>query len=110
MEAMEVNGCKHYLLNEKGDKRLYFTDSKHFIEPDHKTKHPIGLVYKPKGCMDTNIRFVRLPNRSVLVFNLREWERYDNPFNTLPKDTLKHELHGFFFFWKQFFEDEKSAK
>lgn len=104
MEAMEVNGCRHFLLNEKAEKKLYFTDSKHFIEPDHKTKHPLGMVYKPKGCSDTNIRFIRLPNRSVLVFNLSEWERYDNPFNTLPTNTLKHEVHGFLKFLKHFLD------
>jgi hypothetical protein len=77
---VEINGCKHYFLNEQGTQDLYFIHSTFFVELDYKLSHPLGKVYKPKGCNDTLIRFVRQPNNSTLMFKENEWNVYKNPY------------------------------
>jgi hypothetical protein len=75
-----INNCKHYFLNEEGKPILFFYHSAFFVERDYDTKHPIGEVYKPKGCSDTVIRFVRQPNNSVFMFSEKDWNVKGNPF------------------------------
>lgn len=79
---IEINGCKHYFINEKGNHLMYFIHSPFFVEKDYELKHPLGKVYKPKGCKDTIIRFVRQPNNRTLIFKANEWNVPKNPFYT----------------------------
>lgn len=77
---IEINNCKHYFLNEEGEDKIYFIHSSFLVDEDYTVKHPFGRVYKPKGCVDTIIRFVRQPNNSTLMFRVNEWNRDRNPF------------------------------
>lgn len=79
---IEINGCKHYFINENGEQPMYFMHSDFFVEEDCDLKHPLGKVYKPKGCTDSILRFVRQPNNSTLVFRVIDWNVPANPFNT----------------------------
>jgi len=106
----EVNGCKHYVLNTERSKRLFFTDTKFLIEIDSKMKHPLGLVYKPRGCGDTNIRFVMQPDKSVLMFNRTEWEKESNPFHSLELVGFKHDLKRFKKDLSELFDGQEDSK
>ncbi len=75
-----LNNCKHYFLNEGGYDRLYFTDDPNFVEVDLEMTHPMGLVYKPKGVLGNMVRFVRQPNNTILIFNIKEWNDDKNPY------------------------------
>ncbi len=78
--VIEINGCKHYCLNEQGLQTRYFIHSSFLVEKDYQLNHPLGTVYKPKGCTDTIIRFVRQPNNSTLMFRVNEWNVPENPY------------------------------
>lgn len=78
LSYIEINNCKHYLLNTEGSPLIYNIHSFYFVETDIDTKHPLGIVYKPKGVIDSNIRFVRQPNNSTLMFNIKDWETEQN--------------------------------
>jgi hypothetical protein len=94
---VEVNGCKHYFLNEDGTKDIYFIHSSFLVEEDYMLKHPFGRVYKPKGCIDTLIRFVRQPNNSTLMFRVHEWNIPSNPFYLAkPTFRLRNILDAFY--------------
>ena len=75
---IDINSCNHYFLNESGSEQMFYLDSLFFVEEDTDTKHPLGTVYKPKHCLDTLIRFVRQPNHSFFMFNLKDWNNKDN--------------------------------
>lgn len=75
-----INNCKHYFLNERGEKDIYFIHSNFLVEEDYMINHPLGRIYKPKGCIDTLIRFVRQPNNSTFMFRVNEWNIPSNPF------------------------------
>lgn len=75
-----INDCKHYFLNEDGKMKMYFIHSNFFVEKDFQLQHPLGTVYKPKGCLDTLIRFVLQPNNSTFMFKVNEWNIPTNPF------------------------------
>lgn len=77
---IEINGCKHYVVNEQGQQRMFFIHSPFMVEEDYDLQHPIGRVYKPKGCIDSQVRFVRQQNNSVLLFRKKEWNKIGNPF------------------------------
>lgn len=85
---VSINGCRHFIANEAGSERLFFSDTRFLCEVDSNTKHPLGMVYKAKGVLDTNVRFIIQPDRSLLFFNLKEWERSRNPFNTIILHTF----------------------
>lgn len=84
--SIEINGCKHYFLNQKKESIVYFIHSRYFVEEDNDTLHPLGIVYKPKGCVDTLIRFVRQPNNETFLFKINEWNKSDNPFHKRGKN------------------------
>lgn len=75
---IEINGCRHYFINENCKNKLFLIDTLSLIEKDFYTNHPFGIVYKPKNCLDTPIRFVKQPNNSVLMFKKNEWNSIDN--------------------------------
>jgi hypothetical protein len=75
---ININNCNHYFLNESGSEQMFYLDSLFFVEEDTDTEHPLGIVYKPKHCLDTPIRFVRQPNHSFFMFNLKDWNNKDN--------------------------------
>ncbi len=75
-----LNSCKHYFLNEGGYDRLYFTDDPNFVEVDLDMVHPVGNVYKPKGVLGNMVRFVKQPNNTILIFNIKEWNDDKNPY------------------------------
>ena len=79
--TIEINNCKHYLINEGGSNKPYFFDSQSLIERDFETNHPFGDVYKPKGVIDTPIRFVKQTgDNSAFIFKRTEWNIENNPF------------------------------
>lgn len=78
--VLEINNCKHYFLNEQGQQTMYFIHSSFLVEEDYMLNHPLGRVYKPKGCIDSLIRFVRQPNNSTLMFKVNEWNVVGNNF------------------------------
>lgn len=86
---LEINGCKHYFLNEAGQSKGFFIHSPYYVEIDVELRHPIGSVYKPKGCIDTPIRFVIQPNNSVLMFRSFDWNIPTNSFYKKPKTIFK---------------------
>ena len=86
--VIEINGCKHYFLNEQGQQTMYFIHSSYLVEEDHQLKHPFGKVYKPKGCRDSLIRFVRQPNNSALMFKVNEWNVTTNSYY-VPKKYVR---------------------
>lgn len=77
---IEINNCKHYFANEDCDSKIFFLNYTKAIEIDIKLKHPLGIVYKPKGIIDTPVRWVVQPNSSILFFNVNEWINYKNPY------------------------------
>jgi hypothetical protein len=78
--VIEINGCNHYPLNEQGQQIRYFIHSSFLVEKDYQLNHPLGSVYKPKGCIDTLIRFVKQPNNSTLMFRVNDWNVPNNPY------------------------------
>ena len=78
---IKINNCKHYFLNEHGLGIMYFIHSDFFVEIDYSITHPFGKVYKPKGCLDTPIRFVKQPNNSTLMFKSNDWNNETNKFS-----------------------------
>lgn len=89
--CIAINYCNHYVANKLCDDKIFFVSSDMFVEVDFNTSHPIGVVYKPKGVIDTPIRFVIQPDTSILLFNLNEWRNSNNPFIT-PKFNLFKEI------------------
>ena len=87
-----INGCNHYFANELGGLRIFFMDSAYFVEEDMETHHPLGQVYKPKGIIDGHLRFVIQPDRSILVFKLREWKDKANPYYNPPSDNFSDDV------------------
>lgn len=77
---IEINNCKHYFANEDCDSKIFFLNYTKAIEIDIKLKHPLGIVYKPKGIIDTPVRWVVQPNSSILFFNVNEWINHKNPY------------------------------
>ena len=73
-----INNCKHYFLNEDCSPLMYNIHSGYYVEEDYDTKHPFGTVYRPKGIIDTVIRFVRQPDNSTFMFSILEWNKKDN--------------------------------
>ncbi len=51
------------------------------------TQRVLGMVYKPKGCLDSPIRFVLQKDNTALLFRLHEWKNKKNPF-VYPKLSL----------------------
>lgn len=96
MNYIEINNCKHYFLNEGGEQKMYFIHSNFFVEIDHTLNHPLGKVYKPKGCLDTPIRFVRQPNNSFLMFKANEWNIKSNSFY-VSKPNLRRDVIDAFY-------------
>ena len=72
---------------------MYFIHSNFLVEEDYSLYHPLGRVYKPKGCIDTLIRFVRQPNNSTLMFKANEWNK---PTNSFYIDNIKFRFVHFF--------------
>lgn len=93
--VIEINDCKHYYLNEQGQQTMYFIHNPYLLEEDYNLNHPLGRVYKPKGCRDTLIRFVRQPNNSTLMFKLNEWNVPTNPFYVALKPTRRFVAESF---------------
>jgi len=85
---VEINNCKHYLINQNGSNQLFFYDTLYLVERDYNINHPFGEVYRPKYVIDTPIRFVRQLNNSVFVFKETDWNVKTNPFafNQLPDE------------------------
>jgi hypothetical protein len=77
---ININNCDHYFLNERGSSQMFYLDSLFFVEEDIYTIHPLGIVFKPRGCLDTPIRFVRQPNHSFFMFNVLDWRNEKNPY------------------------------
>jgi hypothetical protein len=86
-QSIEINGCKHFFINEEKHTKLHFIHSEFYVETDYDTKHPLGMVYKPKGCLDSPIRFVLQKDNTALLFRLHEWKNKKNPF-VYPKLSL----------------------
>lgn len=80
-QIIEINKCNHYLLNADNLGEMYFIHDESFVEIDSNITHPFGTVYKPKRCLDTNIRFVKQLNNSTLMFRSNEWDNNYNPFH-----------------------------
>jgi hypothetical protein len=80
VNIVEINNCKHYLINEGGSEKLYFFDTSYMVERDFDINHPFGNVYKPKHVIDTPIRFVRQKDNSAFIFKATEWNKESNPF------------------------------
>ena len=91
--SLEINGCKHFFMNENRLSKIYFIESEFLIETDYDTLHPLGKVYKPKGCVDTPIRFLLQPDNSVLMFKINEWRNAQNPFVYPPQSTYRKFLN-----------------
>ena len=87
---VNINNCDHYFLNESGSTQMFYLDSLFFVEEDIYTSHPLGIVYKPKGCIDTPIRFVRQPNHSFFMFNIKDWKNTENAY--LKKTTFMSKI------------------
>jgi hypothetical protein len=85
---IEINGCKHYCVNENGSKKPYFYDTSFMVEVDFDINHPFGNVYRPKSVLDTPIRFVRQINNTAFIFNKNEWNVITNPFMFKNKTCL----------------------
>jgi hypothetical protein len=80
VNIVEINNCKHYLINEGGSEKLYFFDTAFMVERDFDINHPFGDVYRPKNVIDTPIRFVKQKDNSAFVFKAPEWNVKTNPF------------------------------
>jgi hypothetical protein len=77
---VEINNCKHYLINQDGSNKPYFFDTAFMVERDYDINHPFGEVYRPKHVIDTPIRFVRQMDNSAFIFKTTEWNVQGNPF------------------------------
>lgn len=77
---IEINNCKHYFLNQEKKMDVYFITNNLFVEKDLDTRHPLGVVFKPRGCIDTLIRFVRQSDNTTLMFRFDQWNKKTNPF------------------------------
>ena len=97
--SIEINNCKHYFANEDCDDKLLYINNPYAIEIDIKFKHPLGIVYKIKGVIDTSVRWVVQPNSSILFFNIYEWI---NPKNSFIENHREMML--------QYWWEEKKAK
>jgi len=106
---VSINGCRHYIANEAGSERLYFFDTRFLVDVDYEMKHPLGLVYKARNVLDTNVRYVLQPDRSILVFNKTEWERKKNPFNSLLPSGFVDDCRAFIMFLKRLKSGKKST-
>lgn len=93
---IKINYCNHYVVNTLSQNKIFFVSSDLFIENDCDTIHPIGAVFKPKGVIDTPIRFVVQPDTSILLFNLNEWRNNNNSF-IIPKFNLLREIKEAFY-------------
>ena len=80
VKIVEINNCKHYLINEGGSNKPYFFDTLFMVERDFDINHPFGDVYKPKSVIDTPIRFVKQKDNSAFIFKFNEWNKEENPF------------------------------
>lgn len=97
---VSINGCRHYIANEAGSEKMFFSDTRFLCEIDTSVKHPMGTVYKAKGVLDTDVRFIQQPDRSLLFFKLSEWERVKNPFNTIISHTFVSDCKKLYLFLK----------
>jgi hypothetical protein len=97
--SIEINHCKHYFANEICDSKLFFINYTFGVEIDTKAKHPLGVVYKAKGVIDTPVRWVVQPNNSILFFNIYEWINPKNSFIENHRELM------FEYWW-----EEKKAK
>jgi hypothetical protein len=77
---IEINNCKHYLINNGGSQRLYFFDTSYMVARDYDITHPLGEVYRPKNVLDTPIRFVKQNDNSAFIFKKTEWNVEGNPY------------------------------
>ena len=77
---IEINDCKHYLINQDGSNKPYLFDTSFMVERDFDINHPFGNVYRPKNVIDTPIRFVRQKDNTAFIFKSNEWNRESNPF------------------------------
>lgn len=77
-EHIEINGCKHYFVNSERKPILFFIHNWQFVTIDYDTEHPLGDVYRTKNCLDSQLRFVKQQDNSVLVFNVNEWKKPTN--------------------------------
>jgi len=91
---IEINNCKHYFANELCDDKLLYINNPYAIEEDTKIKHPLGVVYKAKGVIDTPVRFVIQPNKTILFFNTFDWFNDRNPFTKLTLDWIEEKIEG----------------
>ena len=96
-ESIIINECKHYILNKNNCQETYFIHSRYFVEEDSDLFHPLGCVFKPAGCNDTLIRFVRQPNNETFMFKVNEWNNKQNPFNikTMGKIRVGNKQNSF---------------
>ena len=78
---IEVNDCKHYVVNEAGAEKQSLLNCDFSCEKDEHTTHPFGNVYKTKKCNNTNVRFVKDFSNQIFMFNLNEWHNKNNPFS-----------------------------
>lgn len=78
---IEINGCKHYLLQEN----LCFLDI--VLIHDCDLKHPLGKVYRLKTVTDSPIRYIIQPDGSTLMFNVIDWCNKKNPFTKYAKSS-----------------------
>jgi hypothetical protein len=85
---IEINNCKHYLINENGSQKLYFFDTSYMVERDFDINHPFGNVYKPKHVIDTPIRFVKQIDNSAFIFKATEWNLSSNPYMFKPANEF----------------------
>ncbi len=84
---IEINGCKHFFVNTEKKPILFFIHNWQYVDIDYDTEHPLGVVYKPKDCIDTPIRFVLQNDNSVLIFKVNEWR---TPQNIYLKKKVNH--------------------
>ena len=55
-EFIEINNCKHYFANKISDGAMFLINYRYSLEKDVNVKHPLGVVYKAKGVIDTPVR------------------------------------------------------
>jgi hypothetical protein len=79
-DYLEINGCKHFFVNQEKLSKLYFFSNEFLTEIDYETTHPLGIVYKPKNCIDTLIRFIMQRDNTVLIFKINDWKNAENPY------------------------------
>lgn len=89
---LEINNCKHYFANEMCDDRLSFIHNPFAVEIDSKLKHPLGTVWKAKNVIDTPIRFVVQPNKTILFFNTNDWYNDKNPYTKITLDWFEEQI------------------